>query len=132
MAQKHPISRAIPLPLGLLLAFSLAGCGDYTADYPALAPTDSLLAPPALPSHAQAAAKDPAAVTGSLEAERNRLEGRAKAASSGGHSNGDLAERARKLRERAEALRTQDPAAATDCTPGADGGVEGNTVSCTQ
>ncbi|WP_199261726.1 hypothetical protein, partial [Paracoccus binzhouensis] len=56
---------------------ALTACGDDTSDYPALMPTDRLLAPPALPGHAADAATDPEAATAALDARAQGLSGRA-------------------------------------------------------
>ena len=118
MPQKRPPSRAIFLPLGLACLAALSACGDYAADYPQLAPTESLLAPPKLPAHAADAAQDPEAVTGALISERNRLERRTGAAGQNS-ANDELAARAQRLRDRAAALRQQDPASSPASSPAA-------------
>lgn len=107
------------------IVLALAACGDYAADYPSLLPTDQLTQPPALPAHAADAAYSPDATNAQLgrsgDSVRNRAAGTA--------GTGDLAERARALRERAGLLaRTpvgQDaappcPEGQADCPPADD------------
>ena len=93
---------------------SLAACGDTAGDYPALMPTDRLLAEPALPGHAADAARDPAAVGGRSLAGRS---GTGPAA-----HDAELQRRADALRARARALSQQSlaedcPEGSTDCPP---------------
>lgn len=111
------------------VVLALAGCGDQTAGYPALMPTDQLLAAPALPAHARDAANSADATAGSLTAQRDALHGRADRAIGRGGRTGDLAARAEALRERARVLAAtpinDDPAAECDdgdagCTAPAD------------
>lgn len=97
---------------------ALAGCGDQTAEYPALMPTDQLLAPPTLPAHARDAASSADTTAAGLGAQRDALHGRADRAIAQGGQTGDLAARAQALRERAKALAATsvngDPAAGCD------------------
>ncbi len=83
--------------IGIAALAALSGCGDGR-DYPALMPTDQVLAQPTLPGHAADVASDPAVVTGALEAR-----GAALAGQGGG---GSVADRAA-LNRRAEALRAR-------------------------
>lgn len=100
-----------------LALLTLAGCGDYSADYPDLMPTDQLLAEPALPAHAAGSEKSPLALETGLIA-------RAKGAGHHAPSHmdtGDLAARAQALQSRAKAL-SQTPMGddeVTDCPPDA-------------
>ncbi len=88
----------------------LAACEGDTG-YPALMPTDQLLAPPAMPV---AGASTQAEAAGDLAARGDALRQRGGKAA----STGDLSQRADALRKRAEVLRNQsldcDPAA-SDC-----------------
>lgn len=93
----------------LLLAAGLQGCGDYTTDYPELAPTEQLLRDPVFPGHASGAARSGDAVKGELEARRGSLQA-AGAGRAPAPDNGDLAQRAKDLRARADALRDRNPA----------------------
>ncbi|MTH77499.1 hypothetical protein [Paracoccus aestuariivivens] len=88
--------------IGWVLALlALTGCDDRIGDYPALLPTNQILAEPALPAHAADAAKDPTATTDAL---RGRAAGlTARAAGPVAHDP-DLADRADALRARANEL----------------------------
>ncbi|WP_347268507.1 hypothetical protein [Paracoccus sp. (in: a-proteobacteria)] len=98
-------------PIRAMLALAaLAGCGDMTGDYPALMPTDRLLAAPELPAHAADAATDPGPATAALDVRGRALAGQGGAAPAGS----DLQSRARALRERAQALAAE-PLAPPDC-----------------
>lgn len=107
--------------IGIAALAALAGCGDGR-DYPALMPTEQVLAPPALPGHAQDAAQDPGTATDALAARGAALSGRGT-----GGSVADAAaldRRAEALRARAKALsqRRLDDACAPDqpdCAPAA-------------
>lgn len=90
--------------LACAAALALAGCGDQAAEYPALMPTDQLLASPTLPAHALDAADSVDATAGGLTAQRDALHGRADRAIAQGGRTGDLAARADALRERARVL----------------------------
>ncbi|GEK68169.1 hypothetical protein [Paracoccus denitrificans] len=99
---------------------SLAACGDTAGDYPALMPTDRLLAEPALPGHAADAARDPAAVGGALDARGRSLAGRSGTGPAA--HDAELQRRADALRARARALSQQSlaedcPEGSTDCPP---------------
>lgn len=114
--------------MAMIAFLALAGCGDYTADYPSLMPTDQLLAAPALPAHAAEAATSPDAVEGGLAAKQGALHGRADRALAQGGGSGNLAARAAALRARAKTLaatpvqdEAPDPAltpASSDCPDG--------------
>ncbi|AGT09286.1 hypothetical protein [Paracoccus aminophilus] len=117
-----PISRHLGPCLALALSLPLLACGDTVTDYPKLAPTDQLLAPPAIPAHAQEAAAAPERVRDGLEAEGRGLKGRAAATGSRPVDNRDLTARAAALRARAEALKQADVpsggASMTNCPEG--------------
>lgn len=83
--------------IGITALAALAGCDDGR-DYPALMPTEQVLAPPALPAHAQDAARDPAVATDALAARGAALAGRG--------AGGSVAD-ATALDRRAEALRAR-------------------------
>ena len=103
--------RSIP---GILAALALAGCGDAVGDYPALMPTDQLLAEPALLAHAAEVRDDPAPAGDALASRADALSRR------GGGAPGttdDLARRADALRARAEALSRRS---LDDCPDGAE------------
>lgn len=87
-----------------LAAITLTACGDYAADYPQLAPTDQLLAPPKIPAHAADAASSPDAVDRALHSDHASVVARADRALRQGAGSGDLAERATALRARAASL----------------------------
>lgn len=82
----------------------LAACGGGADDYPALLPTEVLLAPPALPAHAAGAVSSVGGVESGLIADRRRLQDRADRAVRQDWSSSDLDARARALRERAHRL----------------------------
>ncbi|MFC3568896.1 hypothetical protein [Paracoccus simplex] len=97
---------------GALALAALAACSDDTSDYPALMPTDRLLAPPSLPGHAADAANDPEAATAALDARAQGLAGRA--GSGQVDNDAELRRRAEALRARARALSERP---LDDCTP---------------
>ncbi|SMO54850.1 hypothetical protein [Paracoccus laeviglucosivorans] len=103
----------------------LAGCGDRMGDYPALMPTDQLLAEPTLPEHAQDAATDPTATDAALQGRAAGLSGRSGATPA---NSADLKRRADALRARASALAKTSldecPEGDTSCTPPQDGATE--------
>ncbi|MFD2842364.1 hypothetical protein [Paracoccus cavernae] len=82
----HPLAagadaRPFPVPpfdmaigAALLMVAGLQACGDYTTDYPELAPTEQLLRDPVLPGHASGAARSGDTVKGELEARRGSLQ----------------------------------------------------------
>lgn len=71
------VSRPV-LPIVLVFVLALAACGTE-GDYPDLLPTSQLLAEPAVPVHAQAAAADPAPVEAATDARAEALRARARA-----------------------------------------------------
>ena len=111
-----------PLPhLSLLVPLLMLGaCGDSSGDYPALIPTDRLLAEPAIPGHAGIAASNPDQVVSDLQAA-----GAALAVSQNEVTAADVTDdaaltaRAKALRAKAATLSAEAPAcadpAATDC-----------------
>ncbi|MFV0409919.1 MAG: hypothetical protein ACK5LJ_09560 [Paracoccus sp. (in: a-proteobacteria)] len=106
---------------GLAILAALVGCGD-TGDYPALVPTDKLLAEPAIPGHAEIAASSPDQVTADLQAAGAALavsSAEITATDLGGDDLGgdDLDTRAEALRRRASDLSKAD----LGCAPAADG-----------
>lgn len=69
MGLHDPLRRRAVLPISLLaLSALVSACGDDTADYPTLMPTDALLAEPAIPGHAGIAAQSPDQVVSDLQA----------------------------------------------------------------
>lgn len=86
---------------GLALAV-VAGCSDRIGDYPALLPTDQVVAEPHVPAHAKDAATDPQATSAALSA---RAEGLRATGAAGPGTDAALAARAEALRARAAALR---------------------------
>lgn len=89
---------ATRIVLALTLA-TLAGCDDRIGDYPALLPTDQILAEPAIPRHAAEAASDPTALSDGLRRRADAISVPARGAQSD-----QLAARADALRERAAEL----------------------------
>ncbi|HWL59083.1 MAG TPA: hypothetical protein VNQ78_20725 [Paracoccus sp. (in: a-proteobacteria)] len=97
--------------LALAALLALAGCDDRMGDYPALLPTDQLLAEPRLPQHAAEVAASPDSVA-------HGLEGRAAGLRSGPPAptgtGADLAARADALRSRAATLSNKSLDACPD------------------
>ncbi|SDD74788.1 hypothetical protein SAMN05421538_102337 [Paracoccus isoporae] len=87
------------LPVLLGAALILAGCGDRSGDYPALLPSEQILAEPAIPGHAEIAASSPDQVVSDLQ-----NAGAALAVSSAEVTAAQSAD-AQALTARAEALR---------------------------
>ena len=90
---------------GALALLALAASGDPAGDYPALMPTDQLLAAPALPAHAAGAAEDPSPASAALDDRAGALAARAGAAQSG--NDAALQRRAEALRRRAREISEQ-------------------------
>lgn len=114
--------RGCTVATALLIISSLAACGDYSADYPALMPTDQVLAQPDLPAHAAGAARSPQAIEDSLTARAAHLAGgkAARPPATGAGAGGDLEARAAALQSRAAALaRTPMGGDGPDCPEGA-------------
>lgn len=99
--------------LALAALLALAGCADRIGDYPALLPTDELLAEPDLPAHAADAATSDAGVAGGLQGRASGLASRVPAPAA---SDEDLTARADALRDRAAELSNTSLDA---CPPGA-------------
>lgn len=103
--------------LAVLAAGALAGCSNRIGDYPALLPTDQVLAEPQLPGHARDAARDPQQTRDALSA---RAAGLSASAGAGPGSDSALTARAEALRARAAALRKTSldcPEGQADCPP---------------
>lgn len=97
------------LPLCLAAVLSVAGCADTSVEYPALLPTDQLLAEPAIPGHAEIAASSPDQVRSDLESAGAALGvSSAQITAEATTSDSDLARRAEALRRRADALSDSD------------------------
>ena len=108
------------LIVGAMALMGLAACGGARDDYPALMPTDQILAEPAMPAHAGDAARDDS-LGAALDARGRALAGGGRIGSVG--SDADLTRRADALRERAKTLSEQSidqqpcAADAADCAP---------------
>lgn len=98
------------LPLCLATALIVAACSDSSVDYPALLPTDPLLAEPAIPGHAEIAASSPDQVRSDLEAAGAGLAvSSAQVAAETIADDQSIADRAAALRRRAAAIAATDP-----------------------
>ena len=107
-----------PLSLALLVLTGLAACGDTSTDYPALMPTDQLLADPAIPGHAEIAASNPDQVAADLAAAGAGLNvSSAQVTAEQVLDEPALADRAAALRRRAAEMTDSTVA----CTPNQDG-----------
>lgn len=101
-----------PLIAASLALLGLSACGDDSGDYPALLPTEQMLAEPALPAHAADVARQDN-LAPALQARAGALSGRAPAPAT---DQAALARRAQALRDRAAALARQPlDSAATAC-----------------
>jgi hypothetical protein len=87
--------------IGIAALLAQAGCRGG-ADYPALAPTEEVLAPPTLPDHARHAASEPIAETEAMTRRGQALTGNG--AGGSGADAAALERRASALRARAKAL----------------------------
>lgn len=97
---------ALPgLLLGVML---LAACGDDSRDYPALIPTDQLLAEPAIPGHAGIAAGSPDQVASDLAAAGSALNVSSAQVTAEVPVEPALSDRAAALRRRADTLSNAD------------------------
>ena len=105
---------------GAMALMGLTACGGARSDYPALMPTDQILAEPAMPAHAGDAARDDSLGAG-LDARGRALAGRGQTGPV--IKDHDLQSRADALRDRAKALSQQSldtqqcPGNAPDCAP---------------
>lgn len=90
---------------GAIALMGLAACGDDTRDYPALLPTEQVLAEPAIPAHAAGAARDDS-LGAALDARGQAL---ARHAGPAPGRDSDLQRRADALRARAAALSQRAP-----------------------
>lgn len=111
--------RALP-HLTVLAALMLAACGDSSGDYPALMPTEQLLAEPAIPGHATIAASNPDQVVSDLQSEGAALAvSQAEVTAADVTDDAALTARAEALRKKASALSAKSTACAdptaTDC-----------------
>lgn len=94
------------LIVGAVALMGLAACGGDARDYPALLPTDQVLADPAIPVHAADAARDDS-LGPVLDARGRALAQRGSPAPAA--SDAGLQRRADALRARAKALSQQSP-----------------------
>ncbi|MDO5604452.1 MAG: hypothetical protein Q4G25_04735 [Paracoccus sp. (in: a-proteobacteria)] len=90
-----------------------AGCGDRGDDYPALLPTDQILAEPAIPGHAGIAATSPDQVVADLQSAGAALAVSAADVTAAPITDDAMIRRAAELRRRAAALSARDPACET-------------------
>lgn len=89
---------------GVLVLLALIACGDNRRDYPALLPTDQVLADPAIPNHAMDATRDDA-LGASLDARGRALAQRGSPTPAA--NDAELQRRAAALRARAQVLSQQ-------------------------
>lgn len=105
--------RALP-HLTLLGCLLLAACADHSIDYPALIPTDQLLAEPSIPGHAEIAATSPDQVAADLAAAGAALAvSQAQVTAANPGDDAALNARAEALRKRAAAM-SAEPALCAD------------------
>ena len=114
------VTRALPQLSILFPLLMLAACGDASGDYPALMPTDRLLAEPAIPGHAGIAATNPDQVVSDLQSSGAALAvSQAEVTAADVTDDAALNARAKALRQRAADLSAETPVcvdpAATDC-----------------
>lgn len=103
LGQIQPVTNAARCAAAVLGLLALAGCGDYTSDYPDLMPTEQLLSQPVLPAHAAGTDESPLEVEAALTARASRAT--ASTARRGADAGStDLAARAAALQSRAKAL----------------------------
>ncbi|NHF72467.1 hypothetical protein [Paracoccus xiamenensis] len=103
--------RALPALSGLISLLALAGCGDPSGDYPALLPTDRLLAEPSIPGHAGIAATSPDQVVSDLTSAGAALSvSQSQVTAADVTDDAALAARAEALRAKAAALSAETPA----------------------
>lgn len=106
--------------LTILTCLLLAACADHGIDYPALMPTDQLLAEPAIPGHAEIAATSPDQVAADLAAAGVALAvSQAEVTAADVTNDAELTARAEALRKRAAEMSAETPLCAdptvTDC-----------------
>lgn len=111
--------RALP-HLTILSFLLLSACADRGIDYPALMPTDQLLAEPAIPGHADIAATSPDQVAADLAAAGAGLAvSQAEVTAADVGNDAALTARAEALRKRAAEMSADTPLCAdptvTDC-----------------
>lgn len=111
--------RALPR-LTILTCLLLSACADHGVDYPALMPTDQLLAEPSIPGHAEIAATSPDQVAADLAAAGAALAvSQAEVTAADVSNDAELTARAEALRKRAAALSAESPVCAdptvSDC-----------------
>ncbi|MDO5657858.1 MAG: hypothetical protein Q4G36_06005 [Paracoccus sp. (in: a-proteobacteria)] len=104
-----PRTRSVPLLAAIAASLAVSGCADRATDYPALAPTAELLAPPAIPGHAQIAADSPDQVVTDLTQAGQSLAVSSAELTAAPTSGDALTARADRLRN-----RTAEPARADD------------------
>ena len=110
--------RALPRLSLLIPLLMLAACGDSSGDYPALMPTDRLLAEPAIPGHAGIAATNPDQVVSDLQSSGAALAvSQAEVTAADVTDDADLTARAKALRERAAGLSAAAPVCADPTAP---------------
>lgn len=103
------MAQCISLLSIIIFSLSLFGCSDSLSDYPVLLPTDSLLAEPAIPGHAQIAASSPDQVKADLEAAGQALAvGSTEITAQNVANKDELNARAEELRRRARALQSAE------------------------
>ena len=112
--------RALPHLSLLVPLLMLGACGDPSGDYPALIPTDQLLAEPSIPGHAAIAASNPDQVVSDLQSEGAALAvSQAEVTAADITDDAGLSARAAALRKKAADLSAEAPAcadpAATTC-----------------
>lgn len=104
------LRRILPLSAALSACLALSACGDRATDYPTLAPTADLLAPPAIPGHAQIAADSPDQVVADLTDAGQALAVSSTELTAAPGADEQLTARAERLRQRAAASARADSA----------------------
>ncbi len=112
------VTGALPRLSILAPLLVLAACGDPSTDYPALLPTERMLAEPVIPGHAGIAASSPDQVVADLRAEGAALAvSQAQVTAADVTDDAGLAARAKALQARAAALGADRPACADPAAP---------------
>ena len=112
------VTRALPRTVLMFPLLMLAGCGDPSGDYPALMPTDRLLAEPAIPGHAGIAASNPDQVVSDLQSSGAALAvSQAEVTAADVTDDAALTARAEALRAKAAALSAESPACTDPTAP---------------